>query len=235
MMPSAISRSVARCDTRFQQPKRHPLRFYKAILPFVLPMGLLPTMALADDSALSVKLENDGFASSDDGHFTSGFELNWMFTPEPQSWTQRLATALPDSLIGEADRASYRLVHQIYTPNVIERRDLIEDDRPYAGLVYGGVSLYEDKAVGRWQQATDLHLDVGLVGPSSQADSIQREVHRVTDSDRPRVASGGTMPPWPESSFPMGPALVRRWGTCTPTPVQATAYAGETMRRAFPR
>ena len=186
MMPSAISRSVARCDTRFQQPKRHPLRFYKAILPFVLPMGLLPTMALADDSALSVKLENDGFASSDDGHFTSGFELNWMFTPEPQSWTQRLATALPDSLIGEADRASYRLVHQIYTPNVIERRDLIEDDRPYAGLVYGGVSLYEDKAVGRWQQATDLHLDVGLVGPSSQADSIQREVHRVTDSDRPR-------------------------------------------------
>ncbi len=160
--------------------------FCKAVLPFVLPFSLLPAIALADDSSLSIKHANDGLASSDDGHFTSGFELNWMFTPEPQSWPQRLAAALPDSIISQADRASYRLVHQIYTPNVIERRELIEDDRPYAGLVYGGVSLYEDKPMGRWQQATDLHLDVGLVGPSSQADSIQREVHRVTDSDRPR-------------------------------------------------
>lgn len=186
MMPSVLCSCVARGNAPVHQKKHYAGGLRKAILPLVLPMILLPAVAPADDGALSIKFENDGFASSDDGHFTSGFELNWMFTPEPQSWTQRLAVALPDSLIGEADRASYRLVHQIYTPNVIERRDLIEDDRPYAGLVYGGVSLYEDKAVGRWQQATDLHLDVGLVGPSSLADSIQREVHRLTDSDPPR-------------------------------------------------
>ena len=86
----------------------------KAVLLFVLPFSLLPAIASADDSALSIKHENDGLASSDDGHFTSGFELNWMFTPEPQSWPQRLAAALPDSIISQADRASYRLVHQIY-------------------------------------------------------------------------------------------------------------------------
>ncbi|QPL48171.1 lipid A deacylase LpxR family protein [Halomonas sp. A40-4] len=160
--------------------------FCKAALSFVLSSSLLPMAVAAEDNTLSLKFENDLFASSDDGHFTSGFELNWMFKPEPQSWMQRLATALPDGLISQADRASYRLIHQIYTPDVIKRRDLIEDDRPYAGLIYGGVSLYEDKPVGRWQQATDLHLDVGLVGPSSQADSIQQEVHRLTDSDRPR-------------------------------------------------
>ncbi|MFC7368243.1 lipid A deacylase LpxR family protein [Vreelandella zhaodongensis] len=154
-------------------------------LPIVLPLSLLPTVAGADSGALSIKFENDSLASSDDGHYTSGFELNWTFTPKEQSWTQRLATALPDSLIGQADRASYRLIHQIYTPDDIEQRLLIEDDRPYAGLVYGGMSLYEDVPVGAWTQATDLHLDIGLVGPSSLADSIQREVHRVTDSRRP--------------------------------------------------
>lgn len=157
----------------------------KALL-LMLPLSLIPSLGAASDSSLSVKFANDGLASSDDGHFTSGFELNWTFTPQEASWVQDLATALPDSLIGQADRASYRLIHQIYTPNNIERRTLIEDDRPYAGLVYGGVSLYEDVPMGHWTQATDLHLDIGLVGPSSLADSIQREVHRVTDSDRPR-------------------------------------------------
>ncbi|PRY63445.1 hypothetical protein B0H98_10840 [Vreelandella songnenensis] len=155
-------------------------------LPLLAAISLLPVLASADNNVITVKHENDGMASSDDGHFTSGFELNWAFKPAPDNWTQRLATALPNSVMGQADTAAFRLVHQIYTPDNIERSELIEDDRPYAGLVYLGMSLYEDVPVGNWQQATDLHLDVGLVGPSSQADSIQREVHRVTGSDRPR-------------------------------------------------
>ncbi|MGP9499436.1 lipid A deacylase LpxR family protein [Halomonas sp. 86] len=155
------------------------------LLLFVAAMSLLPALANADNNVISVTHENDGLMSSDDGHFTSGFELNWAFKPSPENWTQRLATALPDSLIGQADSVAFRLVHQIYTPDDIERSELIEDDRPYAGLVYAGMSLYEDVPVGRWQQATDLHIEAGLVGPSSLADSIQREVHRITNSERP--------------------------------------------------
>ncbi|AQU81651.1 MULTISPECIES: lipid A deacylase LpxR family protein [unclassified Halomonas] len=157
----------------------------RAVLPIILSLSLLPNFVVADDRSLSLKFENDSLASSDDGHFTSGFELNWTFKPGAQHWLQQLAVALPDSLIGQADRASYRLVHQIYTPNEIEQQRLIEDDRPYAGLVYAGLSLYEDQPIGRWVQATDLHFDLGLVGPSSLADSVQREVHRVTGSNRP--------------------------------------------------
>lgn len=152
----------------------------------VAVVSLLSTLAQANDSVLSVKHENDGLASSDDGHFTSGAALNWAFEPEAQSWIQRLANALPDSFIGNADMAAFRLVHQIYTPNNIEQRGLIADDRPYAGMVYSGMSLYESVPMGNWRQSTDLHLDIGLVGPSSLADSIQREVHRITESDRPR-------------------------------------------------
>lgn len=155
------------------------------LLPLVAAMSLLPAFAHADNNVITVKHENDGLVSSDDGHFTSGFEANWAFKPSPESWTQRLATSLPNSLIGQADTVAFRLVHQIYTPDDIRRSELIEDDRPYAGLVYGGLSLYEDIPMGSWQQATDLHVDIGLVGPSSLADSVQREVHRITNSDRP--------------------------------------------------
>ncbi len=148
---------------------------------------LLSPLAAASDSALTLKIENDGLASSDDNHFTSGFELNYGYAPDNESWTQRMATALPDAIIGRADQVAFRLVHQIYTPELIEEPTLIEDDRPYAGLVFAGMSFYEDTPITQnITRATDLHLDVGLVGPSSQADSIQREVHRITDSDRPR-------------------------------------------------
>src|SRR5690554_3280137 len=148
-------------------------------------VSLLSGLASADDGAFTLKVENDGLGSSDDGHFTSGVEFEWSFAPDDNHWSQRLATALPEGLIGRADRTAYRLTHQIYTPDNIRQRELIEDDRPYAGLVMGGISLYEDVERGNWRQATDLHVDVGMVGPSSQADSLQREVHRVTNSDRP--------------------------------------------------
>ncbi|WP_447555633.1 lipid A deacylase LpxR family protein [Vreelandella sp. EE22] len=156
-------------------------------LAMAASLGLLSPLVAAEDSAFSVKVANDGMASSDDGHFTSGFELNYSYAPGDENWTQHLATALPDAVIGRADQTAFRLVHQIYTPDNIEEPALIEDDRPYAGLVFIGMSLYEDAPLSRnVTQATDLHLDVGLVGPSSLADSIQREVHRVTSSDRPR-------------------------------------------------
>ena len=59
------------------------------LLPFVAAMSLLPALANADNNVISVTHENDGLMSSDDGHFTSGFELNWAFKPSPENWTQR--------------------------------------------------------------------------------------------------------------------------------------------------
>lgn len=164
-------------------PRSHNAR---RILPLLMAAGLLPATAHAADETFSLEVTNDGMISADDGHYTSGVKFELGFTPGQAHWTQRLARALPDGLIEHADRAQYRLVHQIYTPNNIEATELIEDDRPYAGLVYGGVSLYGETPTTGGHTTTDLHLDVGMVGPSSLADSIQQEVHRLTDSDRPQ-------------------------------------------------
>lgn len=167
------------------RPCRRPYGVWR-VFPLVMAAGLVPPAANAADEALSLDVANDGMISNDDGHYTSGVTFELAFTPGQAHWTQRLARALPDALIEHADGAQYRLVHQIYTPDNIEATELIEDDRPYAGLVYGGVSLYGAKPTAKGHTTTDLHLDVGMVGTSSLADSIQQEVHRLTDSDRPQ-------------------------------------------------
>ncbi|WP_017429840.1 lipid A deacylase LpxR family protein [Vreelandella jeotgali] len=147
---------------------------------------LIPALAPASDEALSLEVTNDGMISVDDGHYTSGVKLGYSFRPEAAHWTQRFSRWLPDTLIQQADRAEYRLVQQIYTPMNIRASRLLENDRPYAGLVYGGASLYGEQSRPNGRTTTDLHLDVGMVGPSSLADSIQQEVHRLTGSNRPQ-------------------------------------------------
>lgn len=160
-------------------------RIIRNVWAMAAVVALMPGLAGAADGTFSLRIENDGLASGDDNHFTSGVEFNWSFAPAEDHWTQRMAGLLPDGVIGRADRAAYRFSHQIYTPEEIRVSRLLEDQRPYAGLMFGGISLYDDVPRGNWRQATDLHFDVGMIGPSSQADSIQREVHRFTNSDRP--------------------------------------------------
>ncbi len=70
----------------------------KALL-LMLPLSLMPSLGVASDSSLSAKFENDGFASSDDGHFTSGFELNWTFTPQASCWLRALRQHCPIALL----------------------------------------------------------------------------------------------------------------------------------------
>nr|WP_248730182.1 MULTISPECIES: lipid A deacylase LpxR family protein [Halomonas] len=135
---------------------------------------------------MTLKVENDLFASSDDGHYTSGVELGWTFAAEPSHWSQQVARWVPNFLLDEVDGVSYRFTHEIYTPDDINRRELIEDDRPYAGVLLLGLSLHEDKRIDQWRQASDLHFDVGVVGPGARAEQLQREVHRITNSDNPR-------------------------------------------------
>ncbi len=156
----------------------------RAGLPLALLFALSPTLAAAD--ALSLKIENDLLASGDDGHYSNGFELFWSFEPDNAHWSRRLAGSLPGWRTDEVDNVAYRFGHQIYTPNDIERAGLIEDDRPYAGLVFAGLSVFGDVPHQGWREAKGLHLDIGLVGPGAGAEKIQRQVHKATDSDEPK-------------------------------------------------
>lgn len=145
----------------------------------------LPGAASAD-GILTLKSENDIFASGDDGHYTNGFEADWSFQPENDHWTRALADALPGWSAASLDGASYRFGQQIYTPEDINERRLIEDDRPYAGVLYAGLSLFDDQQLTGWRHTSGLYFDVGLVGPGAGGHTVQDNFHHLVDSDDPK-------------------------------------------------
>ncbi|WP_280567503.1 lipid A deacylase LpxR family protein [Chromohalobacter sp. 296-RDG] len=154
-------------------------------LASTLAFAIFSSPVLAD-GMLTIKSENDLFASGEDGHYTNGLEVNWSFTPDAAHWTRRLADAVPGWSGAELDGVAYRAGQQIYTPNDIDRSDLIENDRPYAGLLYAGVSLFDDRQYSGWRQADDLHFDAGIVGPASGGKAIQKNFHHLIGSDEPK-------------------------------------------------
>lgn len=153
----------------------------------VLAIGWLWAASTAAASGVvTLQADNDGMFSEDDDNYTAGLELLWTQAASVDHWTQRIAEGLPDSWLRQVDTLSYHLSYRMYTPVEVERRDLIVDDRPYAGLVLGGLTLYDRRSVGTdWQREDALQLDIGAVGPVTGADSVQREVHRFTSSQRP--------------------------------------------------
>lgn len=136
--------------------------------------------------ALTLQFENDRFANTDQ-HYTHGMRLN--YSPKPEAvpgWAENLAsqlTRLTSSFFRpERSRIGFVLGQSIFTPDDLTRRDLVIDDRPYAGWLYTGLSLHSE---------SDLHLDsveltVGMVGPSAGAEFVQRSFHEVISATDPK-------------------------------------------------
>jgi lipid A 3-O-deacylase len=109
----------------------------------------------------------------------------WGFEPEQDHWSRSVAGLLPGWSERAVDNVAYRFGHQIYTPEEIENHRLINDDRPYAGLIFAGLSMFSGTQHEGWRSAKELHLDAGIVGPVAGGKRLQRAVHKVTDSDEP--------------------------------------------------
>ena len=109
-----------------------------------LLLGSLVTSASAE-GLLSLKVENDAFSAGGDGQYTNGAEVIWAFEPPDRHWTRRLADVIPGWSGSSLAGATYRLGQQMYTPEDIKVEALIKDDRPYAGLLFGGISLLSER------------------------------------------------------------------------------------------
>lgn len=142
-----------------------------------------------DLSTFTIYLENDIFAGEDQD-YTNGLKLTWSspiyqaYPPEawPHRWLYPILRKLPfkDS---EQNRnnITYSLGQNIYTPEDIEEEDLIEDDRPYAGITYGSIGFHN-----RTQKEMDtLELYLGMVGPHSYAEESQKAVHALFNDKDP--------------------------------------------------
>ncbi len=126
--------------------------------------------------------ENDGAHlkrnNANDRHYTNGTAFTFSHQP---AWAEGFAETLTLGESFNKTAAGYIVGQLIFTPENINTSSLVRTDRPYAGYLFAGAYL---------QRANDnvfdhAQLDLGIVGPSSQADRFQKDVHDWVDDDAP--------------------------------------------------
>lgn len=124
---------------------------------------------------LSLSIENDMLGGTD-RYYTNGLQIAWRSPsadlPAPLAWLDRQLDFLqgPGTL-----RWGLALGHSIFTPEATQARIPDPTDRPYAGYLYGAVSLSRLTATS----LSVLEIQAGLVGPSAGGKFVQNGWHSV--------------------------------------------------------
>lgn len=139
---------------------------------------------------LNLRMDNDAFGSESQDHgYSNGLALT-MVSPDmvgqadaclpflARSVNRYVQWAHPGGF--EQQNLLMGITHGIYTPDDKTRSDLIEEDRPYAGVLMLGLG-YNARS-GDSLQTT--HLRIGMVGPSARGQEVQNAVHSVIDVRR---------------------------------------------------
>lgn len=141
-------------------------------------------------NTFSLYIENDYFAG-EDGEYSSGLKLTWSSAIKdqypkdiwPHRWFYPLVKHFPFEKYPDREKnITLAFGQNIYTPEDIESEEIVEDERPYAGITY--LSLGFHSRLDRHMDTVELSL--GLVGPSSLAEECQKAVHQVFDDIDPK-------------------------------------------------
>jgi lipid A 3-O-deacylase len=159
-----------------------------AALLSLYAVGCMTQMAAAYDGALTLIVENDSLTGSDN-NYTNGVGISWVSADLDtydhegflNQWGRFWAFLPFVSDDGYTTYASWSLVQEMHTPDDITDPNPPQDDQPYAGLLYVDNLLYARRE--RWSHAWALKL--GVVGPASQADDVQKDFHDLIGADEP--------------------------------------------------
>ncbi|WP_394330283.1 lipid A-modifier LpxR family protein [Roseivirga echinicomitans] len=120
----------------------------------------------------SLTTENDVYLMNrDDEYYSNGFLFHYRYVPNK-----------PDSL-NNKEIIDIELTHKFYTPNDLLFDEISELDRPYAGLLYAGVSKSIFK---RPQSRFKYGLVLGTTGKASGAEVLQKWYHNAVGFKQPR-------------------------------------------------
>ena len=132
-------------------------RFLTSIFAFAF---LMVSSAFAVDTFLTI--ENDSLIEAGDHDYTHGTCIE-----------------VVDSLW------HYKVGQNMYAPWDLRRTDHIKGDRPYAGLIYGGIGreivFNEESMFTHYAE-----LDFGMIGPSAHCKETQKFVHKVLHCKDPK-------------------------------------------------
>jgi hypothetical protein len=126
-----------------------------------------------------IYFENDLFAQTD-GQYSSGEKFSLLYyVPQSDFFVYDLFL---DENKPSDKYISFALVNQIFTPNDISIKELIPDQRPYAGWTFLEAGFHKSSK----DTLQSIYIQVGMVGPLSQAEDIQKFIHKVTGSEPPQ-------------------------------------------------
>jgi lipid A 3-O-deacylase len=138
--------------------------------------------------AWTLTLENDVLTGSDN-NYTNGVGMSWVSADTARydkgslvrRWSEFWSFLPYVGDEGYRTYVSWAVAQEMHTPDDITVENPPQDDQPYAGVLYLDSALYAkgERATHVWQ------LRLGVVGPASQADRVQKRLHKILGGDRP--------------------------------------------------
>lgn len=129
-------------------------------------------------STFTFSLENDLFGDTDQ-QYTSGVQIGWI-SADVEHYQQALN--LPEWMFkylpfipaeGAQKNIGINIGQKIFTPEDLESRVVIQDDRPYAGWLYGALSF-----VSKSENRLDtVEFQLGVIGPAALGEDAQNTIH----------------------------------------------------------
>jgi len=128
---------------------------------------------------INMNFENDIFSGTD-SEYTDGLQISaLMYRPyATNKW-------LNIPFLHQSDRAhfiSFSLTQQMFTPADLNASEPVPGDRPYAGYVYFEMGLHQSSN----SDLDSLVFQLGIIGPASGMEGLQKFVHENIGSDIPQ-------------------------------------------------
>ena len=148
-------------------------------LRFLSPVVMLGALATAASAApledpghtITIHLENDSTRPGSDNYYTSGERIAYT---SPTGLVPRPLASLGHMLLGDGQqRFAVELSQNIFTPLNDKAANPPLNDRPYAAVLMGTVSLIQDTETTR----TALALGLGVIGPAALGREVQNGFH----------------------------------------------------------
>lgn len=131
---------------------------------------------------VSVSLDND-IIFFEDYYYTAGMDVTYRRILKPQSFLFKLGKP-HSSVDGDSTKVIFtgRAGAKIYTPFDILKTDPKDMDRAYAGWSYVDLEISN---FPKPSASNSYLLEVGLTGPSSGMEKVQKWMHHITGFDQP--------------------------------------------------
>jgi lipid A 3-O-deacylase len=146
------------------------------------PETIKPLQGPQFNNIYKLDVQNDMLVPREktDRYFSSGLRLDYTFArnSEKKAWYSQIFPKLKSS----DNYYGMMVLANMYTP-ASRSAEMVKGDRPYAGLLYAGLTNISTSEADQTRFQTEY--GVGVIGPAAQQEYFQKTWHKVIDRPQP--------------------------------------------------